>query len=48
MLVALFRNNEAAFDSKNMGFAAALTVVLFIIIPTITVIQLRLTTRRID
>ena len=37
-----------AFDSNNMGFAAALTVVLFIIILTITVIQLRLTTRRID
>jgi ABC-type sugar transport system permease subunit len=37
-----------AFDSNNMGFAAALTVVLFVIILTITVIQLRITTRRID
>jgi multiple sugar transport system permease protein len=37
-----------AFDSNNMGFAAALTVVLFVIILTVTVIQLRVTTRRID
>jgi multiple sugar transport system permease protein len=37
-----------AFDSNNMGFAAALTVVLFVIILTITIIQLRITTRRID
>lgn len=37
-----------AFDSNNMGFAAALTVVLFVIILAITIIQLRITTRRID
>jgi multiple sugar transport system permease protein len=37
-----------AFDSNHMGFAAALTVVLFVIILTITAIQLRVTTRRID
>ena len=37
-----------AFDSNNMGFASALTVVLFMIILVVTVIQLRLTTRRID
>jgi multiple sugar transport system permease protein len=37
-----------AFDSNHMGFAAALTVVLFVIILTITAIQLRITTRRID
>ena len=37
-----------AFDSNNMGFAAALTVVLFIIILTITIVQLRITTRSVD
>ncbi|MEM9951393.1 MAG: sugar ABC transporter permease [Chloroflexota bacterium] len=37
-----------AFDSNNMGYAAALTVVLFVIIMIITVIQLRLTSRRVD
>ena len=37
-----------AFDSNHMGFAAALTVVLFVIILVVTVIQLRITTRRID
>ena len=37
-----------AFDSNNMGFAAALTVVLFVIILTVTIIQLRVTTRSID
>ena len=37
-----------AFDSNNMGFAAALTVVLFVIILFVTVLQLKLTTRQID
>lgn len=37
-----------AFDSNNMGYAAALTVVLFIIILVITVFQLTLTSRRTD
>lgn len=37
-----------AFDSNNYGYASALTVVLFAIILVITVVQLRLTSRKID
>jgi multiple sugar transport system permease protein len=35
-----------AFDSNNFGFAATLTVVLFVIILIVTVLQLALTSRR--
>lgn len=37
-----------AFDSNNYGFAATLTVALFLIIMIITVAQLGLTSRRVD
>ncbi|MGB7338274.1 MAG: sugar ABC transporter permease [Phototrophicaceae bacterium] len=37
-----------AFDSNNMGYAATLTVVLFIIIMIVTVLQLTLTSRSVD
>ncbi len=37
-----------AFDSNSMGYASTLTVALFVIILVITIVQLRLTTRRID
>lgn len=37
-----------AFDSNNMGYAAALTVVLFAIILGITIIQLTIARRRVD
>ncbi len=36
------------FSSYNMGYAAALTVILFIVILAITVVQLRLLTRRVE
>ena len=36
------------FSSYNMGYAAALTVILFFVILLITVIQLRLLSRRVD
>jgi multiple sugar transport system permease protein len=36
------------FASYNMGYAAALTVILFFLILVITVIQLRLLTRRVE
>lgn len=44
----VLRAVREAFDSNNMGFAATLTVVLFVIILIITVVQLSLTRRRID
>ncbi|MEQ8675895.1 MAG: sugar ABC transporter permease [Aggregatilineales bacterium] len=44
----VLRAVREAFDSDNMGFAATLTVVLFVIILFITVVQLTLTRRRID
>ena len=37
-----------AFDSNNYGYAASLTVVLFAIILTVTVVQLRLTSRKTE
>jgi len=37
-----------AFDSNNYGYAASLTVILFAIILLVTIIQLTLTSRRID
>jgi len=37
-----------AFDSNNYGYAASLTVILFAIILTVTVVQLRLTSRKTD
>ena len=36
------------FSSYNMGYAAALTVILFFVILIITVVQLRLLSRRVD
>lgn len=39
---------KEGFASFNMGYAAALTVVLFVIILIITVVQLRLLTRRVE
>ncbi len=36
------------FSSYNMGYAAALTVILFLVILLITVIQLRVISRRVD
>lgn len=44
----VLRVYREAFQSFNMGYAAALTVVLFAIILFITVLQLGLTSRRID
>ncbi len=44
----VLRVYREAFGSLNMGYAAALTVVLFIIILGITVIQLRFLTRRFE
>lgn len=44
----VLRVYREAFQKFNMGYAAALTVVLFGIILVITVIQLRLTNRRTD
>jgi len=37
-----------AFDSNNYGYAATLTVALFVVIMVITVLQLALTSRRVD
>lgn len=37
-----------AFDSNNYGYSATLTVALFVIILVITVLQLAITTRKID
>ncbi|MGJ3238796.1 MAG: carbohydrate ABC transporter permease [Anaerolineae bacterium] len=37
-----------AFDSNRYGFAATLTVVLFVIILLVTVVQLAVTSRRVD
>lgn len=39
---------EEAFQRHRLGYAAAVTVVMFVIILTITVIQLRLTQRRVE
>ena len=44
----VLRVYREAFSSFKMGYASALTVVLFIIILVITVIQLRLTSRRVE
>ena len=44
----VLRVYREAFQRLNMGYAASLTVVLFGIILVVTIIQLRLTTRRID
>jgi len=42
----VLRVYREAFSSRNMGYAAALTVVLFCIILLVTIFQLRVTTRR--
>jgi multiple sugar transport system permease protein len=44
----VLRVYREAFSGYKMGFAASLTVVLFVIILLVTVIQLRITTRRVD
>lgn len=44
----VLRVYREAFQSFNMGYAAALTVVLFAIILVVTVVQLGVTSRRID
>lgn len=44
----VLRVYREAFQRFNMGYASALTVVLFIIILIITVVQLRLTTRTVE
>lgn len=44
----VLRVYREAFGSLNMGYAAALTVVLFIIILGITIVQLRFLTRRFE
>lgn len=44
----VLRVYREAFGSLNMGYAAALTVVLFVIILGITIIQLRFLTRRFE
>ena len=44
----VLRVYREAFASFNMGFASALTVVLFVIILFITIVQLRLFTRRFE
>lgn len=44
----VLRVYREAFQRLNMGYAAALTVVLFCIILLVTILQLRVTTRRID
>lgn len=42
----VLRVYREAFQRLNMGYAAALTVVLFCIILLVTIFQLRVTTRR--
>jgi len=44
----VLRVYREAFQRLNMGYAAALTVVLFCVILLVTILQLRVTTRRID
>jgi multiple sugar transport system permease protein len=44
----VLRIYREAFQSFNMGYASALTVALFAIILLITIVQLRLTSRRTD
>jgi multiple sugar transport system permease protein len=44
----VLRVYREAFSSYNMGFAAALTVVLFLIILAVTVVQLRITSRQVS
>ena len=44
----VLRVYREAFQRLNMGYASTLTVVLFIIILIVTIIQLRLTTRKVD
>lgn len=44
----VLRVYREAFGSLNMGYAAALTVVLFVIILGITIVQLRFLTRRFE
>lgn len=45
--LVLFIYNEA-FQSYHMGYASAATVVLFLIILTLTVVQSKLITRRFE
>ena len=47
MTVALYIY-QMAFGRFQMGYASAITVVLFIIILVITLLQLRFLTRRVD
>ncbi len=44
----VLRVYREAFQRLNMGYASSLTVVLFLIILVVTVIQLRVTTRRVE
>ncbi len=44
----VLRVYREAFQSFNMGYASAMTVVLFIVILIVTIIQLRFTTRSIN
>ncbi|GAB4575392.1 MAG: sugar ABC transporter permease [Anaerolineae bacterium] len=44
----VLRVYREAFQRLNMGFASSLTVVLFVIILFVTIIQMRVTTRQID
>lgn len=44
----VLRVYREAFQRLNMGYAAALTVVLFCIILLVTIVQLRVTTRRVN
>ena len=44
----VLRVYREAFQRLNMGYAAALTVVLFCVILLVTILQLRVATRRID
>jgi len=44
----VLRVYREAFQRLNMGYASTLTVALFVIILVITVIQLRITTRRVE
>lgn len=44
----VLRVYREAFQGNNYGYAAALTVVLFLIIMIVTVVQLRVTSRRTD
>jgi len=44
----VLRVYREAFQRLNMGFASALTVVLFVIILLVTILQIRFTSRRVE